>query len=77
MSQREPGRVTGGDAGEHSLPLSERIWTVKAAGVAAGRSRRESKGSLRPAAPSQVLQVRYSGLHSFFNVNTCVRGKSM
>lgn len=66
MSQHELGPVTGGDAGEHSFPLSQHIWTVKAAGVGAERRRWESKGSLRPTAPSRVLPACYSALHSFF-----------
>lgn len=66
MSQHELGPVTGGDAGEHSFSLSEPIWTVKAAGVGAERRRWESKGSVRPAAPSRVLQAPYSALLSFF-----------
>lgn len=76
MSQHELGQVTGGDAEEHSFSLSEHIWTVKEAGVGVERRRWESKGSLRPTAPSGVLQVHYSALHSFFYFNTCVRGKS-
>lgn len=52
MSQHELGPVTGGDAGEHSFPLSQHFLTVKAAGVSAERRRWESKGSLRPTAPS-------------------------
>lgn len=76
MSQHELGQVTGGDAEEHSFSLSEHIWTVKEAGVGVERRRWESKGSLRPSAPSGVLQVHYSALHSFFYFNTCVRGRS-
>lgn len=66
MSQHELGPVTGGDAGEHSFSLSEHIWTVKAAVVVAELSRWESKGSLSSTAPSAVLQVHYSALHSYY-----------